>query len=141
MLVPVLVLGLFSCGKVLDAEMMSFDLHGTWEGTGAPADAITIIFAGNEATLKSKSPTSADLQSAAYRVDVNVTTLDKLPARQEGKIKFVGFKDKKQAEIANADFVYEGTGVAGDTITLSNVKRADGAVSYLLPVDGIYTRK
>jgi hypothetical protein len=128
MLVPVLVLGLFSCGKLLDAEMMPFELHGSWtDGT----NHLTMILAGNQATIKGDTD---QIQPAAYRVEV---TPVKIEVGDTGTIKFVGYKDKKAAEIATAEFELTAAG----TITFGEVTRADDAVSYLLPITGsTYTK-
>jgi len=128
MLVPVLVLGLFSCGgKLLDADMTAFDLQGAW----ANADKIVMVLSGNQATLYSEE---VQLQPAAYRVEITPT---KIEVGDEGTIKFVGFKDKKAAEIATAKFTFTDE----STITFGEVKRADDAVSYLLPAnDDVFTK-
>jgi len=128
MLVPVLVLGLFSCGKVADYDMMAFDLQGTWTNGD-----IVMVLAGNEATIKSSS---SALKSAAYRVEVSVTTLETVDNNTDGTIKFVGFKDKKAAEIATVNFTYH----SSSSLEITDVKRADDAISYLLPSTGNYSR-
>jgi len=127
MLVPVLVLGLFSCGKVLDAEMMPFELHGSWEDS---ASGLILVLAGNQATIYGDPD---EIQPAAYRVEVTPT---KLPDDgEELTMKFVGFKDKKAAEIATAKFTLDNY-EEPTTMTFTEVKRADNAVSYLLPAAG-----
>jgi hypothetical protein len=128
MLVPVLVLGLFSCGKLLDAEMMPFELHGSWEDT---TNDLILVLTGNQATIKGSND---QVQPAAYRVEVTPT---KMPdsATDEMTMKFVGFKDKKAVEIATAKFTVDDVDNP-TTITFGEVKRADDAVSYLLPIDG-----
>jgi len=133
MLVPVLVLGLFSCGKVLDAEMMPFELHGSWTDN-AGASGLTIVLTGNQATIYGDPD---EIQPAAYRVEVTPT---KIPDSLELTMKFVGFKDKKAEEIATGKFTVDDKD-APTTITFSEVKRADTAVSYLLPAAGVtYTK-
>jgi hypothetical protein len=130
MLVPVLVLGLFSCGKLLDAEMMPFELHGTWTGD---ANGMVMILVGNQATICADADDS--LEPAAYRVEVIGSQDKDTKAIDDGTIKFVGFKDKKAAEIATAKFSFDGT-----DLTISEVTRADDAVSYLIPAADKYTK-
>jgi hypothetical protein len=130
MLVPVLVLGVMGCGKVLDADIMPLDLQGSWENTAAE---LVLVLAGNEATIYS---TSNNLRTAAYRVEVtaNKDTNGNMSA-STGQIKFVGFTDKKAKEIATVEFGFSGT-----SIEITKVTRADDAVSYLIPELGTYTK-
>jgi hypothetical protein len=53
MLVPVLVLGVMSCGKGFDAgDPLPTDLQGTWEGQAStPADGVIFTIAGNQASV------------------------------------------------------------------------------------------
>jgi hypothetical protein len=55
MLVPVLVLGVMSCGtKVPDGNPSPIGLQAEWEGSG---DSVGLVIAGNQVTLISPSPT------------------------------------------------------------------------------------
>jgi hypothetical protein len=127
MLVPVLVLGFLSCGKVLDAELMPYELQGAWKSTGN----VVLVLSGNEATVYDS--TNA-LTTAAFRVEVTPTTV---PADtriiEQGTIKFVGFVDKKKKEIASVSFNFDNTTPSSPSLVLYNLKRADDAVSVLLP--------
>jgi hypothetical protein len=135
MLVPVLVLGLFSCGKVMDAEVMPFEIQGTWQ-----CGTINLVLAGNEATVYDSGDT---LKPATYRVEVTPTLVPKLDSAagvaaeisvgnsNPGTIKFVGFKDKKAATLATVKFEYYDSGTPA--LVLYNLVREPEAVSILLP--------
>jgi hypothetical protein len=140
MLVPVLVLGLFSCGKVLDADVMPLDMQGSYLGTRG----LVLVLAGNEATIYSATDA---LITATYRVDVSANTDDygKYTSGGADEIQFVGFTDKKKKEIATAKFTYTlagaGAGGTGSTIYFDEVIRSDDALSNLVPETGdTYTK-
>jgi len=122
MLVPVLVLGLFSCGKLLDGEMMPYVLQGTWGETD-----VILTLTGNQASLYSKTD---KFLPAAFRVEVSGKVEDD-NSIADGTIKFVGFKDKKAAELATVKYDLN---AAGTTLTLKEFKPTDAGDAKILSV-------
>jgi hypothetical protein len=133
MLVPVLVLGLFSCGKVMDADMMPFELQGSWvvwDSTASADGNIVLVLSGNQATVYDKNNSDPSLTTATFRVQVTPTTVPKFidgdtdneiseANGNPGKITFYGFDDKKKKEIAHVSFKLAptSTSVVGDVKT------------------------
>jgi hypothetical protein len=134
MLVPVLVLGLFSCGKLLDADLVPFELQGTWKTSAA--NGVVMVISGNQATLYENATALPSLEPAAFRIEVTGSQDETTKSIPDGKIKFVGFKDKKTKEIATVEFVYTHNAanpITNSTLELFNLKRTDDSVSVLLP--------
>jgi hypothetical protein len=132
MLVPVLVLGLFSCGKLLDAELMAPELQGTFENSAAK---LRLTLTGNQASISSEDDGSGLFGITVYRVEVTGTQDKETKNIDDGKIKFVGFKDKKAKEIATGTFDFVSGGVGTGKITFKKIEKAgDDAESVLFPI-------
>jgi len=134
MLVPVLVLGLFSCGKVQDmGDPMALGLHGSWL-SGKDNDTV-LVLSGNQASLYSISD---NLKTATYRIVAPVPGDEAADGSLNGDIEFYGFFDTKAELIATITFSLN---AAGTSLNITQAVREDNAVSYYLPEVATYTKK
>jgi hypothetical protein len=115
MLVPVLVLGVMSCGKLVEGSEVDA-LAGTWEG-----DGVKLIIAGNQASVIVEGNVDADEKQivAKFRIDASIND------EGEGDISFNSFDDKKAKELGTVKFAFTGdqdAPAADDTLEFSEAE-------------------
>jgi len=145
MLVPVLVLGLFSCGgKVMDGEAVLSAMQGSWYGddTGdSDATGNYFVLTANQATVFKSSYTEFEDGTVAFRINASgaISSEKNIEADKEydGTISFYGFDDKKKTELGKIELTFK----SGATPSIV-VKKSEKSVHYqnlLIPPVGNYT--
>jgi len=143
MLVPVLVLGLFSCGKVLDGDAVLSAMQGRWYDTGS---VNSFVLTGNQATVFKGTYAEEEKGKVAFRISAsgaiaNEKNID--PSTDyEGQITFYGFEDKKRVELGKitVTFTSASTGASDASLEVTKSEKAVVYQNLIIPPVGKYTQ-
>jgi len=156
MLVPVLVLGLFSCGgKVMDGEAVLSAMQGEWTGRDGTSDTPPVpdttgnifVLTANQATVFKTSYADQEDGTVAFRINASgaIATEKNIVAGgvYSGTISFYGFDDKKKTELGKIDVTFTAADSNASPAVVSEIEvtKSEKAVHYqnlLIPPVGKY---